>query len=205
MKKQTKFILIAIISAIFLAACGSDVPNRVTGEVQNLEQGSAAGNAGNSETGAGAASSSGDDSASSGQSALKGYTFTHAGTTISVDADFAPLLASLGEPRSYFEAASCAFEGLDKMYNYGGFTVNTYPQGDDEFVSSVILNDDTVATPEGVRIGSSFEDMERAYGPAEASASGQIIYRKDGMKLGFILRDEMIVAIEYLSLVLEEE
>jgi hypothetical protein len=47
--------------------------------------------------------------------------------------------------------------------------------------------------------------MERAYGPAEASASGQIIYRKDGMKLGFILRDEMIVAIEYLSLVLEEE
>jgi hypothetical protein len=204
MKKQIIIFIIALHSSLVLAACGSE-PNRVAGEVQNLEQSSPTGGAGNSVPNAGAGSSSDDSGNASVQTASTGYAFTHGGTTISVDADFAPLLTSLGEPRSYFEAASCAFEGLDKMYNYGGFTVNTYPQGDDDFVSSIIFNDDTVATPEGLRIGSSFAEMENLYGSAQANESGQIIYQKDGMKLGFILRDERIVSIEYLSSVLEEE
>jgi hypothetical protein len=200
MKKRITILSMLLLS-LLLTACSSE-PNRITGEVQNLEQGSSAGAVADSDTGA--TVSAGEQSYSSEQASYNGYTFTHGGTTISIDADFAPLYIALGEPRSYFEAASCAFEGLDKMYNYGGFTVNTYPQGDEDFVSSVVLNDDTVATPEGLRIGSSFAEMEEAYGPAEASDSGQIIYRKDDMKLGFILKEEMIIAIEYLSLVLEE-
>jgi hypothetical protein len=138
---------------------------------------------------------------------IKGYTFKSKGVEISVDANFAPILAELGEPNNYFEAPSCAFEGLDKIYTYSGFTVNTYPQGDDDFVSSIVLNDDSVTTTEGVYIGGTVDDMENAYGAAAVTDSGQFIYEKEGMKLGFILSDEddSIIAIEYMSKVLDEQ
>ena len=41
------------------------------------------------------------------------YVLTYQGCELPMNTDFAPLLAYLGEPASYFEAESCAFEGLD--------------------------------------------------------------------------------------------
>jgi hypothetical protein len=200
MKTQNKLIiLLSALALLFAAACGS--PNRIEGEVESMSQ---------AEENTGAVDS-GETQANAGETAIpapanKGYTFKSKGVVISVDANFAPLLAELGEPNNYFEAPSCAFEGLDKIYTYSGFTVNTYPQGDDDFVSSIILNDDSVTTTEGVYIGGTQADMENAYGPGQANESGQFIYEKEGMKLGFITDDsDVIIAIEYMSKVLDEE
>ena len=44
----------------------------------------------------------------------KGYVFEYNGVKIGMDMEAAPIIAALGEPSSYFEAPSCAFEGLDK-------------------------------------------------------------------------------------------
>ena len=38
----------------------------------------------------------------------------------------------LGEPTSYFEAASCAIQGLDKDYTYGSILVKTEDDGKTE-------------------------------------------------------------------------
>lgn len=128
----------------------------------------------------------------------RGYVFPVNNVTVEVDADVAPVIEALGEPASYFEAASCAFEGLDKIYTYSGFEIDTYPAQDQDLVSAVILKDDSVTTAEGICIGDSLEKLQEVYGEA-AEENGMLVYEKDGMKLCFILQDDSIVSIEYRS------
>lgn len=128
----------------------------------------------------------------------KGYVFVTGGVTVEVDADMAPILQALGEPASYFEAASCAFEGLDKIYTYNSFEIDTYPSQDRDLVSAVVLKDDSVTTAEGICIGDSLEKLLETYGDG-AQESGMLVYEKDGMKLCFILQDDSIISIEYRS------
>ena len=68
------------------------------------------------------------------QEESKTYTFTSGTTKIAIDANVAPILASLGEWRDYAQGPSCGFPGLEKLYVYGGFEINTYPQGEKDFV-----------------------------------------------------------------------
>lgn len=130
--------------------------------------------------------------------AVKGYVFVTGGVTVEMDGDMAPVLAALGEPASYFEAASCAFEGLDKIYTYNGFEIDTYPAQDTDLVSAVILKDDSVTTAEGICIGDSLEKLLAAYGEGNQE-NGMLVYEKDGMKLCFILQDDSVISIEYRS------
>lgn len=133
----------------------------------------------------------------------KGYTFVSGSTTVEIDALAAPIVEKLGEPVSYYEAASCAFEGLDKMYTYQGFELDTYPTGDKDYVSAVIFKDDSVKTPEGVGIGDTAKKVEEVYGSATKGTTGALEYAKDGMKLCFIVKDDEVVSIEYRSTVLD--
>ena len=148
----------------------------------------------------GAGSGTQDHAGASGET---GYTFSYNGTAIEMDADASPVLEKLGEPASYFEAASCAFEGLDKTYTYNGFELDTYPNGDKDQVSAVVLKDDSVATLEGICIGDSREKLLEAYPDGGTEECGMIIYKKAGMKLIFILQDDEVKSIEYRSTVLE--
>lgn len=130
--------------------------------------------------------------------ASRGYVFVTGGVTVEVDADMGPILETLGEPASYFEAASCAFDGLDKIYTYNSYEIDTYPSQDRDLVSAVILKDDSVTTAEGICIGDSLEKLLETYGDG-AQESGMRVYEKDGMKLCFILQDDSIISIEYRS------
>lgn len=128
------------------------------------------------------------------------YVFVSNGVILTPDAHMDPLAETLGEPLSYFEAASCAFEGLDKVYTYGGFEVDTYPTAAGDFISAIILKDDTVATQEGVMIGESVQRVTEVYGEPSSSTDTLYTYEKGGSALRFILRGEEIVSIEYVSL-----
>lgn len=134
----------------------------------------------------------------------KGYAFIYQDVVIEIDAEAAPILEKLGEAKSYFEAASCAFNGLDKMYAYGSFELDTYPVDDKDFVSMVLFKDDSIATAEGVSIGEPEEKITEVYGEDAVKENGMIVYRKDDMKLCFIVEDEKIVSIEYQTTVLDE-
>jgi len=125
------------------------------------------------------------------------YVFLVNDFAVSIDQDMAEVLAALGEPQSYFEAASCAFEGLDKTYTYPGFQLVTRPEGDKDYVNSILLTDDSVTTPEGLYIGSSEEDITAAYGEGEATGAA-IMYTKGGVTLSFILEGGKVISIEYL-------
>ena len=127
------------------------------------------------------------------------YVFTTGdGVTVSVDEDMAQVLTDLGEAQSYFEAESCAFEGLDKTYTYPGFVITTRPDGENDYVNSIRLTDDSVSTVEGVYIGSSEADMKAAYGEDGGADQGMLSYTAGGVSLNFILEDGAVISIEYL-------
>ena len=127
------------------------------------------------------------------------YVFTTSdGVTVSVDEDMAQVLTDLGEAQSYFEAESCAFEGLDKTYTYPGFVITTRPDGENDYVNSIRLTDDSVSTVEGVYIGSSEADVKAAYGEDGGADQGMLSYTAGGVSLNFILEDGAVISIEYL-------
>ncbi len=194
MKKLTAVMITA---ALLFAGCGDsekvidgNVENAVTGGTQT-ESPEEAGNGG-------------QEQEPQAETEHKGYVFVVRDVTLEVDGDAAPVVEALGEPVSYFEAASCAFEGLDKIYTYNGFEIDTYPMQDKDMISSIILKDDSVMTAEGICIGDSLEKLQQAYGSGGTEEGGMLVYGKDGMKLCFILQGENIISIEYRSTVLDE-
>ncbi len=191
-----KKVLAAVMAGmLLLAGCGNN-EKVIEGNQQNNVSGGGSG----AENKTPEEGSKGD--AVSGEA--KGYVFKVKDTTVSVDADAAPIIEKLGEPLSYYEAASCAFEGLDKIYTYSGFELMTYPAKDKDCVSSVTLKDDSVATAEGICIGDSLDKLKQVYGSDGKEESGAVVYAKDGMKLNFILKNGEIASIEYRSTVLEQ-
>lgn len=137
------------------------------------------------------------------ETASSGFVFIHNGVRIDVDAEASSIVQALGEPVSYFEAASCVFDGQDKMYTYGGFELDTYPTDGKDFVAAVIFRDDSVATPEGIMIGDSMDALRQVYGEPASATGNLIIYEAGNMALRFILQNDAVAAIEYISLVAE--
>lgn len=183
--KKLAAVLLMVACMAFMAGCGDD--EKVIG-----------GDSKNSQPEGGS-----QGAESGGETDYKGYVFNYSGTLVGVDADAAPIIKALGEPASYYEAASCAFEGLDKTYTYRGFEIDTYPEGDKDYVSAVVLKDDSVQTAEGICIGDSREKLQQKYGDGATEGSA-LVYAKDGMKLCFILQNDEIVSIEYRTTVLEQ-
>ena len=125
------------------------------------------------------------------------FSFQYKGATISLHDAAEPIIAKLGEPVKYTESTSCAFEGLDKSYYYGSFYLETYPQGDKDFVSGWWFADDSVTTPEGIYIGSSKAEVEKAYGTDGYNGSNAYTVNKDAGMLTIILENDVVSSIQY--------
>lgn len=132
-----------------------------------------------------------------GETGESGFLFTYNGCTIAMNGAAAPVIAALGEPESYTEAASCAFDGLDKTYGYGSFYMTTYPAGEQDYVYSVWFVDDGAATAEGIRIGDSRAEVEKAYGEKYFDGVNAFTMVKGGTKLTIILTNGAVSSIQY--------
>jgi hypothetical protein len=125
-----------------------------------------------------------------------GYLLTLKNTSIAIDAPMEPIVKSLGEPTQYFESASCAFQGLDKVYTYGSTVIRTYPIDGKDYVLSIQLKDDLISTPEGICIGDGKEKLT-VYGAPKSEDDTAITFEKNGSVLTFILSDGSIQSITY--------
>lgn len=132
------------------------------------------------------------------------YYFEYQGVKVEMDAEAEPLIEQLGEANSYFEAPSCAFQGIDKRYTYSGFELDTYPLDGKDYVSAVLIMDDSVTTPEGVSLGDPVEKIQEVYGTVGIQEGGMIVLKGTNMKLCFVIADDVISSIQYQSVVLDE-
>lgn len=132
-----------------------------------------------------------------------GYTYTLNDVSISMNAEMAPIVTALGEPDNYFEAQSCAFQGLDKVYTYGSVVITTYPVNDVDYVSSIELKDDTVQTTEGICIGAAKSDVTGIYGSPSRETDTSYIYAKSDSELSFIFDDDCVQHIIYSAITQE--
>ena len=128
----------------------------------------------------------------------KVYTFTTGTTKIAINADVAPILTALGAWIDYDESTSCAFVGLDKIYVYPGFEIYTYPMEEKDFVHTIRLYDDTVATEKGIRVGSTKDAVTAAYGTPDQALDTHLTYEAKGMYLQFSLENGVVTSIQYV-------
>lgn len=128
------------------------------------------------------------------------YVPTYRDCPLPMNADFAPLLDFLGEPDSYFEAASCAFDGLDKTYTYAGVEIITYPDGERDYISSVRILDSSVSTPEGITIGAAQDEVAAAYGEDFQELGKQYVYEDGDAQLSVLFEDGTAISVEYTAL-----
>lgn len=142
-----------------------------------------------------------EDTETGEEAQTEGFNFEANGVTIPMNVDAAPILEALGEETEYFEAASCAFQGLDKIYTYNGFEINTYPVGEQDYIASVYFLDDSVTTQEGIYLGASLEEVIAAYGEDYTENSGEYTYTKGESTLSFIIEEDAVTSITYTAIV----
>ena len=131
---------------------------------------------------------------------LAGFVFQSGGVAIGMNQEAAPVVAALGGWDNYIETESCAFQGLDKIYSYAGFDLYTYPKDDVDYVNSIYFTSDVVSTPEGIRIGSSLDEVLAAYGDQYTEEFGVYTYTKDQSTLSFIVTDGIVESVEYTAI-----
>lgn len=130
-----------------------------------------------------------------------GYYFEYNSVKIIMHGQAAEVLQKLGKESSYFEAESCAFQGLDKTYSYPGFDLMAYPIKDTDYISSVVLMDDSVTTVEGLYIGAPESDITAKLGEEYDSKNGSYVYTKGLSQLMIIAENGAVTSIEYTALV----
>ena len=126
-----------------------------------------------------------------------GFAFTADGFVIHMDMDMSLVLDALGQPLGVFEAPSCAFDGIDRIFRFPGVQIHTYPEGDLDFVHTISIRDDSVTTTEGIYLGSDFEAVIAAYGSNYEQEFGMFTFTRGETTLSFFVEDDMVVGITY--------
>jgi hypothetical protein len=184
--KKASIGLIALL--LLLTGCG----NKPT------EEGSASPSA-LSQTEGAATSPAASTPASGSPEQADGFAFEANGISIPMHAKAAPILEKLGKPQSYFESQACAFPGLNKIYQYSSFDVYAYEKDGVDYIASVILFDDTVATEEGVTLFNKKSDVIKAYGDKFTNNLNLYVYDQGNSQLRFVIEKDQVTSIEYLA------
>ena len=112
----------------------------------------------------------------------------------------APVLAALGDPIGTFEADSCAYIGKDLFYYYPGFELTVNQVEGVDRITAITVADDTVITPQGLRIYDEEEKLLSLLGGTEDN--GVYTYRNGQIQLLIQVKDgtddaRHIASIEY--------
>lgn len=137
------------------------------------------------------------------QQVQNGYSFLYDEITLFIDMPAKEVLEQLGEYKNYFEASSCAIESTIRTYGYGSFEIDTYELDGIEYISAIFFKDDTITTKEGAFLFMSKEQLFSIYGEDYVEEAGMLVYKKDNMKLKFLILEEVVSSIQYTSLVTE--
>jgi len=111
----------------------------------------------------------------------------------------APVIEQLGQADSQYEAPSCVFVGNDVVYVYDGFEVNTAKLDEKEVIVGIFITDDTIATPDGIKIGSNADEVIAVYGEPDQDEVGQMTWISDKVHLVIIAMNDEVTNISYIG------
>lgn len=94
--------------------------------------------------------------------------------------DFSGAYKELGEPVKYTEAASCYFDGMDKVFTYDGFEVRTYPAESGDFIQDLSISSDRFSTDKGITVGATVNEVVAAYGDNYVKTGNMYKYYEEG-------------------------
>lgn len=127
------------------------------------------------------------------------FSFKYGQIEINMGGEATPVIAALGATtKAVFETDSCAYQGKDKVYTYKDFELSTFPKDGKECISAVVVTAGSIATPEGISIGSKAADVTNTYGASDGKY-GIYRYNKGHTELTFYTaQDGTVEEIEYI-------
>ncbi|MDO5294817.1 MAG: transglutaminase-like domain-containing protein [bacterium] len=130
----------------------------------------------------------------------KKYSLEYNGNRISVDDDVTNVMSVLGDVKTEKKVKSTAFVGEEKVSTYDAVTLVTYPGDTKDYIECISINNDSIATAEGIKIGSSEDELKNAYGATlEKGKNGIYTCTIDNTKLRFIVLSDKVAAIDLFS------
>ena len=115
----------------------------------------------------------------------KNYSVTYNGTKIEIGADAKTLLPKLGNPEGEIGEA-CGTDEKDVIYSLSGLEIETHVKGETEIVRQIKITNDLQKTDKGITIGSTKDDVVKAYGKDyKEGSSGAIRYEGDTSAIEF--------------------
>lgn len=191
--KKFLALLLTLLLVLSMAACGEDAPQTTTAGKTDTTTVSDDTTAAEDTTAADTA----DDTTAAGLSAPDptSYGFTLAGVKMTPGDVFDP--AGLPEAESVFEMTSCAFEGTDKMYNYGTIELTAADDGKSQIIYSIVILDPNTPTDEGLYLGDPLSTVTDIYGTEYAENGNQITYQTEDTLFILIMQNGYVSSIEY--------
>ena len=97
----------------------------------------------------------------------------------------------------YSESISCAYNGLDKIYDFSdsGFVVYTYPDGDKDYVLEVSVSSEDIKQQNGkVFVGMLKDEIIALYGESYTEDGDVLTYKvKDEQTMYFLIDADKVV------------
>ena len=126
------------------------------------------------------------------------FSFAWGGTKFSVGDDAESVLNDLGKANKVFQQNSLVFQGKYTVYSYDEFEMNTFPDGIGNVISDIYIPaDSSASTPEGLKIGSTKEEMIRIYGSNFRKSGDVCRYTRGDSCLLVYLKGDKVDRIEY--------
>jgi predicted small lipoprotein YifL len=107
-------------------------------------------------------------------------------------------LASLGEPMNTFESASCAYQGMDYFYYYDGFELTVNEVDGAKRITVIKIADDTVSNPQGLKIGSTEEELKQLMGDGYTESAGLYTFAEGFTALQVQVKEGKVASIVYI-------
>lgn len=122
------------------------------------------------------------------------------GVSVKPGQSFESVSSSFGTPSATTNAPSCHYDGMDTIYEYGGFSVYTYASSGGNIIYDIEVTSPSIPTKKGVSVGDSADKVLSAYGDGYSSKTDSLIeYRSGSESLYFSLSGGAVTMIEYYS------
>lgn len=121
------------------------------------------------------------------------FGFNNGSTLLVPGAKFTADDEGMPETEKYMEAASCYYDGLDKVFTYDGYEITTYPNEKGDFIKDINITSQTAKTDKGIGVGSTLAEVEAAYGK-DYTVSGKMYeyYQDDTKYMYFFILDDVV-------------